>query len=441
MHSPAPRALAPALLLSLAALASAPARAAESLLPLGTEVGRPDTPLTVMGFIQPQFDGMLGAPVTGIGDALPPFEGERASFNTVGPTDSTASFRIFRARLGARGSMPGTDQKVSYFLLFEAGEVAITRTAPVVPTDASLTFSHIPGARVRVGQFKLPIMEEFVGPVAADYRFIHFSTTLSRLLLENPIARDTATTGHYTGGAHGFRDVGIQVFDGIQTGAFGASWAAMVSNGNGIMTGDNDDQKDISGRFELAWVTKGARHQLSREEVKVGGWHLQGSRAWGERRFDRMRQGAFVRVERPWAWGLGEVARGRGMLETGVAPPFAGGVPTVAPEGEAWGMVVQGGGRIPVGAPQSGKGKGAPFQPRLGLSARYDRYLQQTESPEDLRIFQTTTLGVELDPAKALRLQANYELRHLDAPDGSEVAQAIAASMGDRVTVQATARF
>jgi hypothetical protein len=406
--------------------AGSAAHAMDSHVPLGTELGREDVPLEVFGFLQPQLDGMLGAPVTGLqAEGLQAFNGEPALFNTVAGGGAW-SFRVFRARLGARGSLPGTDQRVSYFTLVEAGEVALTRTAPIVPTDLSLTFSYIPGARVRVGQFKLPVMEEIVPPVAGSMEFVHFSTTLVKLLLENPVE-----DGVYTGGAHGFRDVGVQVFDGFQRGQVAGAYAVMVSNGAGIMSGDMDDAKDVTGRAEIAWVTAGERHDPRREEVKLGAWRLQGSRALDEERVDRVRQGVFLHVEQGVAWGLVELAQGRGMLEAGRAPPFAGGAVVVVPDGEAWGAVAQAGVRL-----RPGEGR-----TELGFKARYDQYHQQTELPEALRIFHTTTLGVELRPVKKLRLQANYELRRLAAPDGTPDAQAIAASMGDRVTLQATARF
>lgn len=402
------------------------ASAMDTTAVMATELGRPDRGLVPIGFLQPQVDAMLGGPVHGLeAEGLRAHNGETAAFNTVQGGGSTL-LRVFRARLGARGSIPGTDQKVSYTALFEAGDNALTRADPVVPTDLSVTLSYIPGARVRVGQFKLPVMEEIAAPVASHLEFVHFSTTMMRLLMENPIQ-----DGAYTGGASAFRDVGMQVFDGMQSGQLGAAWAVMVSNGSGIMAGEPDNAKDVSGRLEVAWVTDGERHDPNREEVKLGAWHLQGTRPWEDGREDRVRQGLFVHVEQSVAWGMAEVARGRGMLEAGLAPPFQGGGPVVVPDGEGWGAVIQGGGRIRLGD-RAG---------RLGLKARYDRYMQQTENTEALRVFQTTTFGVELDPVQKLRLQANYELRRLDAPNGSADAKAIAESMGDRVTVQATARF
>lgn len=403
------------------------ALAGDPLTVLGSEVGRPDEPFTPIAFVQPQIEGVLAEPVRGLqAEPLKPYNGERAAFNTVGGAGAPWSFRVFRARFGGRGSIPGTDQRVSWFFLLEAGDVALTRTSPVVPTDLSLTLSYIPGARVRAGFFKLPVMEEILPPVPVALEFTHFTTTLSRLLLENPIE-----DGQYTGGAFGFRDVGVQVFDGFQTEQFAGSYAVMVSNGHGQIGPDIDPYKDITGRVELAWVNGGERHQVRRKEVKVGGWHLQGKRSVDETPTERVRQGLFLHVEQGVAWGLVEAARGWGMLETGLAPPFVGGGPTVVPDGTGWGVAGQTGVRFSLPGDAG----------TLGLKGRYDEYRQQPDVPEDLRVFRTLTGGVEWNPAPKLRLLADYEHRTLSAPDGPTDAQTIGETMGDRVTLQVTARL
>lgn len=391
-----------------------------------TEEGRDDVPVKVFGFLQPQVAWIPGGTVEGLeAEALQPFEGTRPSFNLVYGR-SPFSVVMQRARLGARGSIPKTDQKVSYLFLTEAGEVSLTRTSPFVIADMSLTLSYVPGARVRIGQFKLPVMEEITQGVATSMEFVNFSSTLQKLLLENPIQ-----AGAYTGGAYGFRDVGVQVFDGFQWGAVGASYALMVSNGSGLHAVDPDAAKDVSGRAEVAWVTKGEKHQGNRHELKAGGWWLQGARTVDGVDVTRVRRGAFVHLEQGWIWSLVEVAQGEGALEAGFAPPFPGGAVVVAPEGVGWGFVGQAGVRHTLG--EDG--------PKMGLKARFDQYHQQIETPEALRRFQTITGGIELDPVPALRVLATYEHRSLAAPDGTPDAQAIAASMADRIDLQLTARF
>ena len=52
------------------------------------------------------------------------------------------------------------DERINYFLLVEFGKNGVAGENVVVLTDASLTFSHIPTARIRIGQFKYPGPEE-----------------------------------------------------------------------------------------------------------------------------------------------------------------------------------------------------------------------------------------------------------------------------------------
>jgi len=391
----------------------ATALGADWLTIAGSEHGRPDEVLHPFGFVQPQFDAIVG------GEEV---QDQALIFNTVNGQGPSA-FQIRRARLAARGSVPNTHQRVSYFLMTEAGSVSLTRGAPVVFSDMTVTLSA-PGARFRVGQGKLPVMEEIVQGVASSLEFIHFSKTLTGLMLENRVVN-----GAYSGPSFGFRDVGVQVFEGFQEGKLAGSYALMVSNGNGIHAVDVDAAKDVSGRVELAYVTDGERHSGKREEVKVGAWWLEGTRPVGDDRYRRMRRGAFLHVEQGAAWTLLEWAQGDGMLESGFAPPFPGSEVVIAPEGTGWGAVASAGFRVDVS------------DVTLGLKGRYDQFHRRTDVPEAERVFRTGTVGVEVNPHPLVRLQVNYELRRLDAPAGDEAVAVVTDAMGDRVTAQVTARF
>lgn len=389
---------------------------ADWLVIAGTEEGRDDKPVKLFGFVQPQIEGIVR------GDLV---DGERPLFNTVNGAGPW-SFLMRRARLAARGSIPGTDQRVTYFMMSEFGEVSITRGSPVMITDMTATLSYVPGVRFRIGQGKLPVMEEVVQGVAASLEFIHFSQTLRGLLLENPIE-----DGQYAGSSYGFRDIGVQAFDGFQSGHVAGSYAVMLSNGGGLHSVDLDAQKDLTVRGEIGWVPEGEKITSGRrKEVKVGLWWQEGSREWEDERHRRMRRGAYVHAEQGKVWTLVEVAQGSGMLEAGRAPPFDGGSIVMAPEGQGWGGVLSTGYRVKLSDVY-----------KFGVKARYDQYHRRTEEAAAHRVFRTGTLGVELNDAKHLRLQLNYELRDLAAPDGSDAAQEIAAAMGDRVSFQVTARF
>jgi hypothetical protein len=401
-----------------------PAFSADGLIIGGTEEGRPDQTLSFFGFIQPTMDFMLGAPVSGLESAgLQSHNGDRALFNLAhgGPVALT----VFRARIGLRGSAANTHRKVNYFLLFEAGENALTRTQRFVPTDLSVTFSYVPGLRVRVGHFKLPVMEEIVQPVAVSHEFIYFSKTLKTLLMENPIK-----DGRYSGGAHGFRDTGVQLFDSFQKGSVAGAYALMLSSGHRPV-GTAGHKGDVTLRGELALVTGGRLHQARRKEIKVGGWHLYGQRRIHEKDVGRMRQGVFLHVEQGVAWALMELARGEGALETGPTPPFAGGAPKHDRDGRGSGVVIQAGGRLKL---RSGNGE-------LGLKARFEHFEQQSQKPESQRIYRAATLGAQWSPSKKLRFGLNYQWRALKAPHGSDDVKTIVGSIGPRVAFEALLRF
>lgn len=434
------------LALTLSLTCALPSWAADPLIMAGTEPEGTGAGPTLFGFMQPRLEGYLGGEVSGLTGALEGFNGELPSFNRTGSTQLGG--QVARARIGLRGSVAHTAQKVSYFMLLEFGQVPITRTQAVVPVDLSATFSYVPGVRLRVGYFKLPTMEEILLPLPAALEFIQFSTTLARLLNENPIEGGALEGGgRFVGGASAFRDLGVQAFESFERGAWRLGYALMASSGGGSLR-TQSAHKDLSARLELAYHWGGQARQLRRPELKLALWRLQGERELEvneegvggiTRDFERVRQGATLRLERGAYWGMVELAQGRGALEVGTTHPFVGGRPVVRPEGEAWGVVVQGGVRL-FGAPLPSQASSAQ-RPELALKARFEQYHQDTQSDELLRVFQTTTLGAEYRPAPRVRLELNYELRSLEAPSGSTNAQRIATSMGDRVLTQATLIF
>lgn len=412
-----------AALVALALLTST-AHAADWQYIIGTEPDPEAPAVRLFGFMQPEFSLNTGGPATGLGGTpLERFEGVRPLYNRAG--EESATFGVRRARLAARGSIPHSDNKINYFVMAEFGVLGLTRTAPVVLTDASLTLSYIPGARIRVGQFKLPIMEEIYGAVPSVHPFTNFSTTLVRLLLENPIRGE-----EYLGGADGFRDIGAMVFDGFQSEKWAGNYAVMVSNGSGINRLDDDNAKDVAGRVEVARVFEGERHDMWRQEARVGAWGSYGRRPTVEDRVDRVRFGGFANLDLDRVWTLIEVAGGSGALELGPQPPFPGEPVRFVGQGTAWGVVAQSGVRLPY----DDKG-------RVGVQGRFERFEQLRDTPGDHRIFLNLTGAIEVSPARNLRFILDYEHRTLRAPAAGEAAQALAAGFGDRVTLQATARF
>ena len=98
---------------------------------------------------------------------------------------STSAFSFFRARLGLRGAF---NRNINYFLLTEAGKNATTTKHDVVVTDAFLNFNYIPGARIRVGQGRMPIGDEGMQPAFVDSEYIYYSNATNSLMNEFPVA-------------------------------------------------------------------------------------------------------------------------------------------------------------------------------------------------------------------------------------------------------------
>ncbi len=196
-------------------------------------------------------------------------------------TDSSDNFRkddfnIRRARIGIRGVVPNTEEKVNYFVLTEWGRNGITENPKgsqsdlAALTDASVTLNYIPGARLRVGQFKIPIGIDGLQAIHV-HQYIEFSDVYDQLMLER-YGKDRSV------GA--YRDIGLQVFDWRTFGDnndLEFSYSFMVANGNGINSQDNDSKKDFIGKITLAKVFDGSKGPR-RKEVQVGIWFMSGRR-------------------------------------------------------------------------------------------------------------------------------------------------------------------
>lgn len=403
---------------SLAFAIAREARAADWPLVQGTEPK--DAPaIRPVGFIQVTGETMLGGDVHGLtSPALAKFDGQRPSFNLL-EGGSPSSFAVRRARPGFRGALPGTDARVTYFLLAEFGTAAIARDGPTL-TDAAITLSYVPGARVRVGQFKMPTMDEGAeaNPVAAEW--INGTMTAGTLVNESRIK-----DGKYDGGASGFRDVGVEVFDTFREKHVALAYALMVSNGRRGFV-DDDTQKDVSGRTMLSWVFSGADNDPHRQELSVFAWGQRGRRNVGGIDAQRIRSGAGVHLEKEPIRARAELVYASGALPTGQTPPFLGQPLTMDAHGRALGGYVQARVRV--------------FGHAL-VGLRYEELHRGLDTPPSRRVFRTLAPMLEYDPVKNVRLQATYERRWMSAPDGTADAKTIAASMGDRASLQATVIF
>ena len=387
----------------------------------GTEPGPEPEAIRPWGFVHVVGEGIVwGEPVEGLeSPALEEFEGERASFNLVGAGTATWGLSIRRARAGLRGAIPKTGGRVAWLVAAEFGANVATRLSPVVLTDASVTFSYVPGARLRIGQFKLPIGEEALemNPVAAE--FVNFSAVTGQLLLESRVV-----DGAYASGASAFRDVGVEAFDSFDLGAGTLSYAVMLSNGRmGSLEWDN--AKDLTGRVSWAPWVWGERHEPHREEISAFAFWQQGGRDVDGEHVQRIRRGGGIQVEKAGWHARVEVIQASGAIETGTSPPFPGQPVSVSPDGSALG-----------GYAYVHYGRG-----HFGGGLRYDELHRLYDSPADLRVFRTATADAQVVITPKVRLMLDYEMRWLAAPNGSADAKAIAATMGDRLSLQAGAVF
>lgn len=371
------------------------------------------------GFVQVTTEGMLGGEVHGLtSPALARFEGKTPSFNLLeggGPW----GISVRRARPGLRGAIPGTNGRVSYFLLAELGTAAIARDGPTL-TDAAITLGYVPGARLRVGQFKLPIMDEAVeaNPIAAEW--VNFSLPAASLANENPV-RD----GRYDGGASGFRDVGAEVFDTFRMGHLALSYALMVSNGRRGRI-DVDASKDVTARTSASWVFSGTDSDPHRQELSVFAWGQRGERDIGGVSVQRIRSGAGIHFEKEPFRARAEVVYASGAIPAGQSPPFADQPIVIDPIGRALGGYVQARVR---------------FFDRLRVGLRYEELHRRFDEPRAERVARTLAPMLEVDVVPNVRVQATYEKRWASAPSGTADAKEIARAMGDRVALQVTAFF
>ncbi len=394
------------------------AMAANWLMLQGTEPAGSAGRAKVWGFIQAQYQKDF-SDANASGQYIPP--------KLIGPDlESQDAFNVNRARIGVRGANLPLDSNTNYFLLAELGNNGITAPGDnfVHVTDASVTFNHIPHARVRVGLFKFPGPEEGLQAIHV-FDYINFTQVSNQLMLERfqsstqgsrvgpqtlPPAAEFNTFDKPVGA---FRDVGIQLFDSFRQGDWEHSYAAMIGNGSGVSFSDPDDKKDLY----LYWASekvfggKGPR----REGLKLFGWYHTGKRTFdGDRdgtveSYDRKRWGLGLKyLKKPWRV-TAEYMAGEGMIFQGpdksdfaLVPPAVGNPshPGNGLKGKGRGYYLDLGYRIPGTA--------------LELDARYDFYARNDDSTFELD-FKTLTLGAQYHINKKTRITFNYAFRDFEA--------------------------
>lgn len=434
----------------------------------GTEKPNAAPTTLVWGFLQPSYSQTDGTKLKGGGWA-----GQDAVFNLIAPDLETESqFYLQRARVGVRGQNFPLNANVNYMFLAELGNNGITSggggSAKI--TDASITLNHVPGARIRAGQFKYPGAEEGLQAVPYVSPYVNFTNVTDTLLLERFFDRSgiptnagalcttalggaTDTCANRANGPVGaFRDVGVQVFDTFVVGEWEHSYAVMMGNGNGIARGDSDDNRDTYAYLSTERVYGG--EGPLREGLKFFVWNQSGKRtlvtggtgaqdgvtgtAGTSGQFDRKRRGAGVAFRKGGYRAMAEYIKADGMIfdgtDGGAVPGARNNAGTafagfnVAPDDEADGYYVDFGYRV---------------LPALELNLRYDLLNRRTETAAAEREFTTTTIGLQYFFDKRNRLTLNYELREAEAPNlpGTDPANLVLDSMDDRLSLQLTSTF
>ena len=412
----------------------------------GTEAEGAEQLAKVWGFVQVQYQDDSSDPNPG-GGFIPP--------KLIAPNWNTQSaFNVNRARIGVRGVAMPLDQKINYFLLLEMGNNGINQPENSVAkaTDASVTFNHIDGARVRAGLFKTPGPEEGLQAIHV-FDYINFTWMTAQMMLErfpnanytpnNPaqsLPPEVAFNG-FERGVGAFRDVGVQVFDWFNVGdGWELSYAAMVGNGNGLNFSDNDNNKDVYlyASAEKVFAGAGAR----RQGLKIFGWSQNGKRtadltndaAFNPIEYDRDRYGFGVKYLRKGLRASAEYMHGEGMIWQAPHNPSFGigpgqGNPAAPGNGanaEGVGYYVEGGYRVP--------------KTKWELDLRYDQYNRLDGDLFEIE-FKRTTLGVQYFFNPRVRVALNYEFREGNAvnfPAGAGP-NANVGGIDDRIGIQITA--
>jgi hypothetical protein len=404
-------------------------QAANWLMLQGTEPDSSAPRARVWGFVQAQYQ-RDNSDANSTDGYIPP--------KLIGPDlSSQEQFNVNRARIGVRGTGFPLDGKTNYFILAELGNNGITApdNRSVSLSDASITFSHIPRARIRVGLFKTPGAEEALQAIHV-FDYINFTTVTNQLLLERfpnkeytgniaPVTLPGPTElNGFDKSVGAFRDVGVQVFDSFMTNDWEHSYAFMLGNGNGLNFGDNDDHLDkyIYWSSEKVFAGKGPR----RQGLKLFAWSQTGQRQLDNTNdsthnptsFDRDRNGFGVKYLKGQFRASAEVMRGEGMIFVGPDKPSfyindAGGPVTQdvgnGAEGEADGYYIEGGWYIP--------------DTKWEIDVRYDVYNRLTDDNEfsagpntgksfEME-FKTLTIGAQYHINRKTRV--NFEVANREA--------------------------
>jgi len=426
----------------------------DNVAPQGVIVpNRNKTPI-VWGFIQANYKQDFG-------DVYVNPKGYNVTpFSLLNPNlEDQSGFDLFRARLAVRG-MADNENKVDYFFMTEFGNNAVNNLAGhdtgTYLTDASVTLRYIPGANVRVGQFKTPGSEEglravFVSP------YIEFTNMSNQQLLERQVKNvGPAQTGAAAGGAStvhytstdvtqpiaAYRDLGVEIFDTFPiNGGWTFSYAYMYGNGTGISHSASNQQATHYGYLAVE-DNFGSGKGFYTEALKFFVWGQTGKRVMYSTdangtttpvKNDRNRYGVGVSYYQNGLRAEAEYIWANGMIYTGAKDT------DTDPYQEDWQL------QFAVGTENKAEGGYLNLQyeilpKQFEVFGRYDFMNRLTNDTKGERDFQTLTLGCSYRFRGPTRIDFNYMFRDAKAP-GNDPAQEVLDNMGDRLAIQVTAAF
>ena len=402
------------------------------------------------GFIQPSYTHDTSSELSGLTDSpgppdFSPNNGERLAITSVAPEfDDNNDLHVRRARFGVRGIFTGDlrnrfTSKMNYFTLFEVAPNLLTydpfgERARVIALDhLSVTFNHIPGARIRTGLFKTPGPEEALqGVHTLDY--IEITDFTAREVLErfvtgaekpagSPASPSLGTPTNTSYGINGVRDWGVQVFDSFMNSQWDLSYAVMLGRGEAIQEKNNtDDNLELylytSAEYDLPGGLGPAKNGL-----KFYGWYQNGKREFstdpGNNEYDRLRYGIGTKL-------LGRFFESKYKYRLGVELMLADGMIFIAPAGGVANGNVSNG-NLQIAAESGNKSRGSTldfgFYPnnKWQFDLRFHQHdllykTTDTVNPGNERVLTDTTLGVNYHFSRKLRLTFNYIFRNIKAP-------------------------
>jgi hypothetical protein len=275
----------------------------------------------------------------------------------------------------------------------------------------------VPGLRLRLGQFKLPLMDETSESIPQTGAMAALSPA-AQLLLEQPVEN-----GRFVGQAFGFRDVGVQAFDSVHLDHVELAYALMGSQGrfNAI---DHDGRFDVTGRVQLAWLKDPVHpYDPRRDEVAIALWSQHGEREVDHAFHQRVREGVALHAHGMHTRSRLEIVHGHGMILLDPEHPVVGEPMRVVEDGEAWGYAAQ-----------------FTAEPIHGIDLTTQlSELHRQPGTADEEVLRDVVVGVEWWPAEKVRLQLEYDARAVLLPKtASADRQTIANAVADIVLAQLT---